>query len=162
MSDHQTTPHDAWDELAAGYALHALEPEEELRFAEHLATCDECSALLRDHELVAAQLGALAYDEDDEVRAPAWSAIRASVVDVVDVPAPVSLDERRRPRRQPWVLGAAAAAVLLAGAGVAVWQTRGGSPTPETQAIRSCQHEAGCAAVRLHGSSGPDPAIPAK
>jgi anti-sigma-K factor RskA len=157
MSDHQTPSHDAWDELAAGYALHALEPDEELRFVEHLATCEECATLLRDHELVAAQLGALAHDEDDEFRAPEWSAIRASVV---DLPPPVSLDERRRPaRRQPWILGAAAVVVLLAGAGVAVWQTRDGSTSPGTQAIRSCQHQSGCAVVRLHGSTGPDPAI---
>jgi hypothetical protein len=158
MSDRRTTSHEAWDELAAGYALHALEPDEELEFLQHFATCDECAAQVRDHELVAAQLGSLAHDEDDDVQAPEWSSIRASIVEVAPT---VSLDDRRRGprRRQPWLLGAAAAAVLLAGAGIAVWQTTGTSPSPATQALKSCQHQAGCSVVRLHGSSGPDPAI---
>ena len=106
MSDDHTTSHDAWDELAAGYALYALEPDEELRFIEHLATCDECVAGLRDHELVAAQLGSLAYDDADADPPPAWSAIRSGIVGESQ---PVSLDERRQARgRQPWLLGAAA------------------------------------------------------
>ena len=152
------TSHEEWDELAAGYALHALEPDEEMRFTEHLAGCDECTALLREHELVAAQLGALAFAADsDDVQAPEWSAIRAAVV---GADAPVSLAARREAnRRQPWVIGAAAAAVVIAAAGVVVWQTHGTSTTPAERAVQSCRHQAGCAVVRLHAPQGADPAV---
>jgi hypothetical protein len=150
------TTHEAWDELAAGYALHALEPDEELQFSEHLAGCDECVALLRDHELTAAQLGSLAHS-DDEARAPTWGAIRGAVV---GEPTPVSLDAHRRARRRaPWVLGAAAAAVVIAVAGVVVWQTSGSSTSPAERALQSCRHQAGCSVVRLHAAHGADPAV---
>lgn len=150
------TTHDEWDELAAAYALHALEPDEELRFTEHLAGCAECVALLRDHELVAAQLGSLAHTEDD-VAAPAWGSIREAIV---GESAPVSLDAHRRARRrQPWVLGAAAAAVVIAAAGVVVWQTNGSSTTPAERALQSCRHQSSCSIIRLHASRGADPAV---
>ncbi len=35
--------HRLWDELAVGWALHALEPEDEAVFAAHLAGCGRCS-----------------------------------------------------------------------------------------------------------------------
>ena len=150
------TTHDEWDELAAGYALHALEPDEEQRFTEHLAGCDECVGLLREHELVAAQLGALAHAEAD-MPAPEWGAIRRSVV---GDSAPISLDARRRARRRaPWVLGAAAAAVVIAAAGVVVWQANGSSTSPADRALAACRHQAGCSVVRLHASHGADPAV---
>ena len=149
------TTHDQWDELAAGYALHALEPDEELRFTEHLAGCAECAASLRDHDLVAAQLGSLAHSDED-VPAPGWNTLRGSIVGTA---APVSLEDHRRTRarRQPWLLGAAAAAVLIAGAGVAVWQTQGTSTTPAARAISACEHRTGCSVIRLHASSGAEP-----
>ena len=34
--------HRSWDELAVGWALHALEPEDEALFAAHLASCARC------------------------------------------------------------------------------------------------------------------------
>lgn len=150
------TTHEHWEELAAGYALHALEPDEELQFTEHLAGCDDCVVMLREHELVAAQLGSLAH-ADEDVTAPTWSAIRASVV---DDHAPVSLDARRRSRRrQPLLLGAAAAVAAIAAAGVVVWQTGSGTTTPADRALQSCRHQTGCSVVRLHASRGADPAI---
>lgn len=150
------TNHDEWDELAAGYALHALEPDEEQRFTEHLAGCEACTATLGDHELVAAQLGSLAYDSEESDEPPAWGAIRAAVVG----DAPVSLDERRQARRkQPWVLGAAAAVVAAVAAAVIVSQTTGGSPPASTRAISSCRHTSGCSIVQLRTPSGADPGV---
>jgi anti-sigma-K factor RskA len=35
--------HEIFDELAVGWALHALEPEDETAFAAHLADCDRCA-----------------------------------------------------------------------------------------------------------------------
>jgi anti-sigma-K factor RskA len=151
------TGHDQWDELAAGYALDALEPAEELRFTEHLATCADCRATLADHDLVAAQLGSLAYDDGEPDEPPSWSAIRASVV---GDSRPASLDEHRRTRRrQPWLLAAAAAVVAAVAAIVVVSQTTGGSTPASTRAIASCRHTAGCSVVHLHASNGADPGV---
>jgi len=151
------TDHDQWDELAAGYALDALEPEEEQRFTSHLDTCAQCTATLADHELVAAQLGSLAYDDADADPPPAWSAIRSGIVG--ETPAE-SLDERRQARhRQPWLLGAAAAVVAAAAAVVVVSQTTGGSTPASTRAIASCERSTACSVVRLHAPSGADPGV---
>jgi hypothetical protein len=49
MSDHED-----YEGLAAGYALHALEPEDEQRLAAHLLTCNSCARLVAD----TAELGA--------------------------------------------------------------------------------------------------------
>src|SRR4051794_11209758 len=112
------SPHEEWEELAAGYVLDALEPDEEHALLTHLATCTECRRVVDEHAFVAAQLGSLS--EDSDVTPPGWASIRSGIV--ADAAAPVSLDERRMRRRSPRLLGAAAAAVLLAGAAVAGWQ----------------------------------------
>jgi hypothetical protein len=39
-----TTGHAVWEELAAGHALDALEPEDEQAFLAHLRGCDRCAA----------------------------------------------------------------------------------------------------------------------
>jgi len=151
------TSHDQWEELAAGYALHALEPDEEQQFTDHLATCPECAASLGAHELVAAQLGALSYDNEKPDAAPSWSAIRSGVVG--DAP-PVSLDEHRRMRRkQPWLLGAAAAVTAAVAAVIIVSQTTGGSAPTSSRAIASCRHTTGCSVISLHTPDGAAPGV---
>ena len=35
--------HEVFDELAVGWALHALEPEDEAVFAQHLPGCERCA-----------------------------------------------------------------------------------------------------------------------
>ncbi|MFQ1001136.1 anti-sigma factor domain-containing protein [Modestobacter sp. SSW1-42] len=51
--------HRSWDELAVGWALHALEPEDETLFAAHLRTCDRCAQTVAD---TAGVMAALAGD----------------------------------------------------------------------------------------------------
>jgi anti-sigma-K factor RskA len=51
--------HEAFDELAVGWALHALEPEDEALFARHLPGCPRCARTVADTEEV---MGALATD----------------------------------------------------------------------------------------------------
>ncbi|OMQ15866.1 anti-sigma factor, partial [Modestobacter sp. VKM Ac-2676] len=51
--------HRAWDELAVGWALHALEPEDEDRFAAHLPGCAHCARTVADTQQV---MGTLAAD----------------------------------------------------------------------------------------------------
>jgi hypothetical protein len=51
-----TPEHADFDELAAGYALHALDPADEQRFLAHLAGCPRCRAALEDFTEVTAGL----------------------------------------------------------------------------------------------------------
>jgi hypothetical protein len=51
-----TSGHAQWEELAAGHALNALEPEDEQAFLGHLRGCDRCRADLAALEGVTAQL----------------------------------------------------------------------------------------------------------
>ncbi len=53
--------HTRYEELAAGHALHALEPEDEQAFVAHLAGCARCERDLAEHE---ATLAHLAYAPD--------------------------------------------------------------------------------------------------
>ncbi len=54
--DRNDAAHDEWDELAVGWALRALEPDDEDRFTTHLLGCERCQASVRDSDRV---LGAL-------------------------------------------------------------------------------------------------------
>ncbi|MGY1743388.1 MULTISPECIES: anti-sigma factor domain-containing protein [unclassified Blastococcus] len=51
--------HEAFDELAVGHALHALEPEDEVVFATHLPDCARCARTVAE---TAEVMGALAQD----------------------------------------------------------------------------------------------------
>jgi anti-sigma-K factor RskA len=48
--------HEVFDELAVGWALHALEPEDEAVFAPHLATCARCARTVAETSEVMAAL----------------------------------------------------------------------------------------------------------
>src|SRR6059058_2204250 len=153
MNARPVDSHERWDELAAAYALDALEPDEELEFTTHLRGCELCARGLDEHEFVAAQLGSLATGADD-ARVPEWSAIRSGVIGV-DREAPVSsLAEHRHARRLPRLLGAAAAVLVLAGVGVVTWQATQPSTSPATRAVTACEHRSGCNVVQLHASRG--------
>jgi hypothetical protein len=59
--------HQAWDELAVGWALHALEPEDETLFAAHLRTCDRCRQTVADtSDVMAALAGDLPQAEPSD------------------------------------------------------------------------------------------------
>src|SRR3954471_20724839 len=150
MSDH-----DHWEQLAAGFAVDALEPEERADFTAHLASCAHCQQLVDEHSLVAAQLGSLA---GDDVSPPPWSAIRAGVVGEPQLPAEAEFVVlRRRPRFA--TLAAAAAAAGLAGAAVAPWQlTRDGNGTSPLTSAAACRHTTGCHVVALGTTGGATPA----
>jgi anti-sigma factor RsiW len=69
--------HSEFEELAAGYVLGALEPDDERAFREHLDGCTVCQATVRELEAVA---GELAYavapvDPPDTV----WAGIRREI-----------------------------------------------------------------------------------
>jgi anti-sigma-K factor RskA len=141
--------HRYWDELAAGYALHGLGPDEEVQFVEHLETCEDCAANLREHEIVAAQLGSIAHFRELEAEAPSWESMRGAIL-VPDATEPQVVDLAARRRRHAtsrrW-LAAAAAAVVLVGGGVTTWQltTRGSS---------TCSASASCHVISLDAAGG--------
>lgn len=129
----RTDAHEQYAELAVGYALYALEPEEEQLFLNHLAACAACERALAEH---AETLGHLAYAADLTEQPPALlegirEGLRASSGESVHA-EPVTLqaarEVRARRRLQPpgmrraagWV-GAAAALTLIASLGV--WNT---------------------------------------
>jgi anti-sigma factor RsiW len=113
--------HTAFEELAVGHALHALEPEDDLRFRAHLSACAACERAVAEH---AQTLSALAYAAPSAEPPPAvLEGIRAGLA----TPAPVAgadlasggddLAARRRRKTvavpRAWLLTAAASATAL-------------------------------------------------
>lgn len=118
-----TTEHARYRELAAGHALYALEPEDEIVLLEHLPSCDACSRELVVHRDT---LGQLAYaSEPLEPPASLFGGIRSAVEaespDAFRAPAPVQDLRSRRERAdrrlpsRPQMLVAAAASIVIAG-----------------------------------------------
>ncbi|HUR52405.1 MAG TPA: anti-sigma factor [Mycobacteriales bacterium] len=149
--------HEHWEELAAGHALDALEPEETEAFTAHLQGCERCHRVLADHAFVAAQLGSLVEEQDDDV--PSWESIRPLALPVRSA-APAAADDvvvslaAVRQRRQPRLLAAAASLLLLAGAGgVALLTTRDNAPNAQQQVLASCSAGSGCHVVHLQGKA---------
>jgi hypothetical protein len=56
--------HEDFEGLAAGYALHALEPEDEQRLAAHLLTCQACSRTIADAAAVGSAFAELVVVEE--------------------------------------------------------------------------------------------------
>src|SRR5436305_1160271 len=103
MHERDVAGHQRWDELAAGHALHALEPAEAAEFEVHRDRCARCRQSYVEMSSVAAQLGSLAASGDGEP--PSWRRMRPAIVG-----SPSRASSRRR-----WLLPAAAVAPALAG-----------------------------------------------
>ena len=129
--------HEQFEELAVGYALHALEPQDEMRFTAHLASCAACERAVRDH---VETLGQLAYAAPAVEPPPAvLEGIRAAVgagtgpalsgpptdgtgSTTDDVPD-LAAARRRRDAvvvRRSWLLSGAAAAIAMV-LGLGAW-----------------------------------------
>jgi anti-sigma-K factor RskA len=104
-------------ELAAGYALGALEDDERAAFEAHLKGCDECRAQLADFRETAALL---AYATD----APAPpDALRERILDEARRERPTQSVVVLRPTRALRLTAIAAAAAVAAAVGLGVWAT---------------------------------------
>src|SRR3954466_622098 len=154
MSTDDRADHTRWDELAAGHALHALEPEEEAEFNAHAAGCADCRAALDDHALVAAQLASLA--DENAGAPPPWSRIRPSLTASPAAPpgedsdASVTELARRPSPRRSRVLAIAAAVGALPAIGVTGWQLAGRDDNPSVpSAVTSCRTLPDCHVVAL-------------
>ena len=105
--------HELMRELSAAYALHALDPDDEQLFEQHLRTCEECRAAVAGFESTADQLAAAASP------ATPRPGLRARILETVARDREV----RARPfRARGFQLAAATAAVSTAAAiGLGVW-----------------------------------------
>ena len=65
--------HAEWDALAVGWALSALEPDDEARVRAHLPTCQRCTGTVGDAVRTVTDL---AYSVPDE--SPPWMRIRGA------------------------------------------------------------------------------------
>ena len=109
--------------LSGAYAVDALDDLERAAFERHLAECPECRAevdSLREAASLLAETTAL--EPPAALRDRVLADIATTRPLPPEVPAPVSLDARRRPRRRVNLLVAAAAAVVAVGAGTVFWQ----------------------------------------
>lgn len=137
--------HGRFDELAAGYAVHALDPDEALQFARHARHCGRCQRSLADYADVTASLAELAPEAEPSphLGGRIMAAVTGDVAPgdqeasrsagAARSPAgqrsrPVVVPLRRRRRRLVQV-AAAVAAVIVGGS---IWgglaATSGGSP----------------------------------
>jgi hypothetical protein len=110
MSTDRADPHDQYRELAAGYALHALEPDDEATLLAHLPGCPACRAEVDAGE---AALAELAYSLPGTPPAGLRDAILDSIRTEPATPA-VPLRRRRPAVATPWLLAAAASVIAVA------------------------------------------------
>src|SRR5438093_4113600 len=102
--------HEPFDTLAAVYAVDALDGEDRVRFEAHLAAgCADCAAMLRDSSEA---LAALAREVTRVIPPPHVKAeLQRRIADTLAPPRRQS----EAPLRWRWLLGSAAAAMLVAG-----------------------------------------------
>src|SRR5262249_10136572 len=118
---HGPMSHEAFADLAAGYALDALEPEERRQFEAHVATgCAEGQTALTEH---AETLAALAAELP---RVPAPPAVRTRLLRRVEASVPAARPARARSgwRWPALAVASLAAAVLLVYLGIQVRELR--------------------------------------
>jgi Anti-sigma-K factor rskA/Putative zinc-finger len=174
--------HADFEALAAGYALHALEPEDEERLSAHLLTCRSCARLVADTASLGAAFGGLlepeapppglrekilaaAMAEERPKPAPMKPFTAEPVVTDPPVVPPASRPPRlpdarasgtrRRRVRERIAIGALAAVI---GVGVAVPVTLAashqGSATTGNAALAQWLLEPNAREVTLHSSNG--------
>ncbi len=120
-------------DLAAAYAVDALDPDELAAFTAHLEGCSACRdqvASLREAVALVGATGALSDGASDAAPATLRVAVLAQARRTDQEPAalPVSAPRRGRPRRLVAWVGAAAAAVLVAAFGIGVAAFLHGGP----------------------------------
>jgi hypothetical protein len=131
-----TADHETYDELAVGWALHALEPEDEADFAAHLPGCQRCARTVADTAEVMAALAAdlpVAEPSADAGRRLRAAVARTEQVSPAAAPVPPVPDDDGAgpasggplpPEPAPWrrvvpvALAAAAVALIL---GLGTW-----------------------------------------
>lgn len=149
------------DDLAAAYALGALEPTEERAISHHLATCDrrhaEARALIDAASTIPAGLEPI--PPGPALRARLMATVAATAQDHRAAPAVRELVRDPAPARRPWwrlqspVMGVVAAGALALAVGLGAWGVSLQEQVAEREeALRSVA--AADAAHRVTGSAG--------
>lgn len=87
-ADHASHVHNPFDELAVGWALHALEPEDEAVFVAHLSGCERCAVTVAEtREVMSAMAVDLPQPEPSE---GLLGRIRVAVDQTEQLPPPVA------------------------------------------------------------------------
>jgi hypothetical protein len=157
--------HERYEELAAGYALEALEPQDEQPFLVHLSSCPMCRQLVAEFREAAGNLALLA--DPAPVPAHLGETIRAAALGESATPLRVvgsparsrRRDRSRRPaallhRRAPMLLAAAAALLIAAGVGTGLAVTGQSAPGAPT----TCSAATGCHRIVLSDATTHRPA----
>lgn len=178
-----TPEHARYDELAAGHVLHALDPDDERQFLDHLPDCPRCQDAVSDFTDVAAALAdaspaaepsprlgeriMASLDRERAAGAPGTGAPAAAASPAgtpaaglpgAGRPAPVTrLAERRSRRRFRTLAASAAAAAVLAGGGTA-WGVLSGSASSPARPTAGCVRAGACQQVQLTGARSRAPA----
>lgn len=152
MTNRQDEQHCSHAELAVGWALHALEPEQEALLRQHLPTCARCRETVRDTEDIGAVLAEAGPMEepspqlrdrllaavDETPQLPTAGPLIPAEPEQVD-PVVRQLPPRRRLATWPKVLVAAALVVLAVAAGTLAVRVGQLSEERDTQAAISTQ-----------------------
>jgi anti-sigma-K factor RskA len=170
-----TSGHEPFTELAAGYALDALDPADEDEFLRHLPGCDDCQQAVAEFTEVAAELAGSYSDSAppgpdpqlgqrimaavarESAPEPGWDREAASRQHrpAGDQSTSVGdLDRQRRKRRAVLVALASAAAAVLVAVGV-TWGTRPGSGERLAPPTAGCVSAGSCHQVVLASAAAP-------
>jgi anti-sigma-K factor RskA len=102
-------------ELAAAYAVNALDDRERSLFEAHLSECDQCPDTVRSFQATAAALAVGVPTVDPPL------ALRARILELAAREHPHQSVVVLRPRRQLWIAAAAAAAFAVVALGLGIW-----------------------------------------
>jgi anti-sigma-K factor RskA len=111
--------HSEYEQLAAGYVLGALEPDDEHVFQRHLDGCRECEANVRDLEEVAGTLAYAAPPVDPPETL--WASIQREIRPEQRRAPPQPVTARPRRWSSPLVARLAAAAAIVVVAALSLW-----------------------------------------
>jgi len=159
------TEHDAWEALAVGHAMNALEPEDEQSLLSHLPGCSICPGVVTDTRVV---MGHLAYAVDPvEPPARLLSSIRAQIPQPQRPPVELRRASRSRVRplhrvaSRPWLAVAAGLSLLMA---LSVWnlvllaENRSGQRRlAEATLVTGCLRDVACRTVELRDKATDQP-----
>ncbi len=143
-----TGDHERFDELAVGWALHALEPDDEAEFGRHLPGCARCAETVAETtEVMAGMAADLPPAEPSAgLRSRLREAVAGTAQESGPVPAPVAdrpaapaaLPSPRRSRALRLALVAAAVAAVV---GLGVWNVVLGADRRELETTVAQQRE---------------------
>ena len=183
-----TPEHARYDELAAGHALHALDPDDERQFLDHLRDCARCQNAVSDFtDVTAALADACPAAEPSPLlgerimaslarepaagtpgTGPPAARVPAAIAPPAGSPAgglpgpgrpaPVTGLAERRHRRRFRTLAATAAAAVVLAGGGTAWGVLSGSGSSPARPAAGCVRAGDCQQVQLTGARSRAPA----